>query len=590
MMDPTSRHFSNANGHCSKVSLVFSHHFQLQQSGLNALVLDQSPEIPSNDLESQNSNNNADAISHASLKNSAKTTDGLVGIEQSESPDPFSDPVLKYISDMLMDEDMEERQCMYQECSALQATIKPFYDILGENYPPTFEPSSSCSINSSQVPPVSTMVDRENFDKVLLCGSSSGKKFSVIQKEILQKSVQKTRQNGSEKGSKRGKKGGKQKEVVDLRALLIRCAQFVATNDNRGAQEILKQIRQHSGPYGDGTQRLAYYFAESLEARMSGTGGYLYTKLSSNRPSAAEILKAYHLYMVASPFIKVSHYFCNQTIIDVAENANCLHIVDFGILYGFQWPCLIQRLSARPNGPPKLRITGIDSPQPGYSPEERIEETGRRLTDYARSFGVPFEYRAIATKWEDIETEDLSLRDNEVLIVNCIYRMGHLMDETVVVESPRDSVFNKIRRMNPHIFIQGVVNGAYNTPFFVTRFREALFHYSAQFDVLETIVPRDHPERILIEKEIWGREVLNVVACEGLERVERPEAYKQWQIRTRRSGFVQLDLNQEVLSIAREKAKSLYHKDFVVDKDGKWMLLGWKGRIIYGLSSWRPSK
>ena len=48
----------------------------------------------------------------------------------------YSDIVLKYISDMLMDENMEEKKCMYQECSALQATVKPFYDILGENYPP----------------------------------------------------------------------------------------------------------------------------------------------------------------------------------------------------------------------------------------------------------------------------------------------------------------------------------------------------------------------------------------------------------------------------------------------------------------------
>ena len=59
-----------------------------------------------------------------------------------------------------------------------------------------------------------------------------------------------------------------------------------------------------------------------------------------------------------------------------------------------------------------------------------------------------------------------------------------------------------------------ITNGAYNAPFFVTRFREALFHFSAMFDVLETIVPhRDH-ERMVIEKEIFGREALNVVACQ----------------------------------------------------------------------------
>ncbi len=32
-------------------------------------------------------------------------------------------------------------------------------------------------------------------------------------------------------------------------------------------------------------------------AKMSGTGGQLYTALSNNRPSAAEMLKAYHLFV-----------------------------------------------------------------------------------------------------------------------------------------------------------------------------------------------------------------------------------------------------------------------------------------------------
>ncbi|GLJ04663.1 hypothetical protein SUGI_0000870 [Cryptomeria japonica] len=713
---------------------------------------------------------------------------------ESEDSELFSDIVLKYINDMLMNEDMEDRKCMYQECSALQATAKPFYDILGENYPPhPSEPSfsqnqlyneglgvddirnngiedrgfignlfdisrgleSPVSANfstdySSQLSfsssgsstvmdgfpesPIYEMslpelfseteqsfgsvsrevedalysyqlarennVDREfneafyinqvmarennlgarlgkerfwrvpkqesdfefklekieeggsggvgegvgvttqqnigvhsddangskqqrhknphredldledrqsnkhsavfpehvirteKFDEVLLCQGKNGRNFSVIQKEVLQNGVQKSPQDGSVKGGtqsgkSRGKKQGK-KEVVDLRTLLVHCAQAVATDDNRGANEILKQIRQHASPHGDGSQRLAHYFVESLEARLSGTGGRLYTIVSSNRPSAAEILKAYHLYLAATPFKKISHFLSNQTILRLAENATRLHIVDFGVLYGFQWPCLIQNLANRPGGPPKLRITGIDFPQPGFRPAERIEETGRRLADYAKSFGVPFEYQAIAAKWENLDIADLNLRSDELLVVNCMYRLRNLMDETVIVESPRNIVLNKIRSMNPSLYIQGVVNGAYSAPFFITRFREALFHYSALFDALETTIPRDHPERICLEKELLGREILNVVACEGLERVERPETYKQWQVRTKRAGFVQLPLNRSIFSKAREKLKSLYHKDFGVDEDGNWLLLGWKGRIIMAISTWRP--
>lgn len=691
-----------------------------------------------------------------SSEKTTTTTDG-----ESEDTELYSDVVLKYISDMLMDENLEERKCMFQECSALQATVKPFYDILGENYPPqgiydsgivgqnqnlllndckddlnyrtedsswigeyfnsqmlkaiesplsgnpsagyssqySFSSSGSSTVidglpdspiyemtlseifsenkqglgvgefeEAIQVLPkrnigysvengwflrspkkesdlelkvgkredaigvpfhinvahsddenglkrqkdphredldlqdrqsnkhsanyLDNAIRTESFDEVLLC-CGNNKKFSDMQQEFLQNGVQKSAQNGSLKvvqGSKtRGRKQGK-REVVDLRALLVHCAQAVATDDTRGANEILKQIRQHASPHGDGSQRLAHYFADGLVARLSGTGGKLFCMISSSSlTSAANILKAYELILMATPFKKISHFLTYQTVLDVAEKATRLHIVDFGIMYGFQWPSLIQCLANRPGGPPMLRITGIDCPQPGFRPAERVEETGCRLADYAKSFGVPFEYKAIASKWENVDVEELSLRSDEVLVVNCLYRMRHLLDETVVVESPRNIVLNKIRKMNPRVFILGAVNGAYNAPFFITRFREALFHYSALYDAFETTVHREHPQRLVVEKEIYGREILNVVACEGLERLERPETYKQWQVRIQRAGFVQLPLNRNILSKSRDKVKTFYHKDFGVDEDGKWMLLGWKGRILHALATWRPS-
>ncbi|KAF9598660.1 hypothetical protein IFM89_029910 [Coptis chinensis] len=648
--------------------------------------------------------------------------------EDSSEDCDFSDIVLKYISQMLMEEDMEEKSCMFQESSALQAAEKPFYEILGEKYPHplidldvetcstgVYSNSNSSSSSSSNpvdnnwfvdvgecksqiqtfpseytnlnsfvdglldVPDlysenepawhfrkgveeaskflphgVNLIVDLEKngsvikqpkkevkeekkdergdspngsrgkknlvrvdieieegrsnkhsavfaeeplrtemFDNILLCTGDKGlNNFHNLQEALKTeaskngKQIEQTKVSNGVKS--RGKKQGGKKDVVDLRTLLIHCAQAVAADDRRTANELLKQIRQHSSSYGDGNQRLAHCFADGLEARLAGTGSQIYSALLTKRTSAADILKAYHLYLAACPFKKLSNFFSNQTIFNVAENATRLHIVDFGIYYGFQWPCLIQRLSARAGGPPKLRITGIELPQPGFRPAERVEETGRRLRDYAESFNVPFEYNAIAQKWETIQIEDLKIDPDEVLVVNGLYRFKHLLDETVVLDSPRNAVLKLIRKMKPAVFIQGIVNGAYSAPFFITRFREALFHYSSLFDMLETNVPREHPERMLLEKDLFGREALNVIACEGSERVERPETYKQWQVRNMRAGFQQLPLNPECMKKARDRVKSSYHKDFVIDQDSQWMLQGWKGRIIYALSSWRP--
>ncbi|KAL3829112.1 hypothetical protein ACJIZ3_017914 [Penstemon smallii] len=274
----------------------------------------------------------------------------------------------------------------------------------------------------------------------------------------------------------------------------------------------------------------------------------------------------------------------DKTIGRYANEATRIHIIDFGILYGFQWPCFIQGISLRPGGPPRLKITGVDFPQPGFKPRERVEQTGRRLMNYCKRFNVPFEYNAIAKKWDDIRVEDFMIERDEFLVVNCMYRLRHVADET-----PRDSVLRLIKDVNPHLFVHGVVNGKYNNPFSATRFREALYHYSSFFDMLEATIPREDEDRLTYEREVVGRDVMNVVACEGCERVERPETYKQWRERNRRAGFRQLPLNAEIMGEVKSKVFRGYHKDFLLDEDSEWMLQGWKGRVLYALSFWKPS-
>lgn len=442
------------------------------------------------------------------------------------------------------------------------------------------------------------------FDKVLLCQGGIGDQLCPLydnpekqENEELPRNVPTKGSSGSSSSSSgnssgktsRRRKKGSGGDMVDLWTLLTQCAQSVASNDHRSSHELLKQIRQHSSPYGDGTQRLAYYFANGLEARLVGTETPSYSVLLGNGASAAEILKSYQVFVQACPFKRMSNFFANRTIMKRAEQARRLHIIDFGILYGFQWPCLIQRISRRQGGPPKIRMTGIEFPQPGFRPSERVEETGRRLEKYAKRFNVDFEYQVIAKKWETIQLEDLKLEGDEMTVVNCLHRLKNLADESVLMNSPRDAVLNLIRRINPDIFVHGVVNGSYNAPFFVTRFREALFHFSSLFDMFDVSLTREDPQRMLFEKEVFARDAMNAIACEGFARVERPETYKQWQIRNMRAGFRQIPLDDEIFRKVKKTVKVQYHRDFIVDQDGCWMLQGWKGRVIHALSCWVPA-
>ncbi|KAI3514128.1 hypothetical protein L1887_12447 [Cichorium endivia] len=379
-------------------------------------------------------------------------------------------------------------------------------------------------------------------------------------------------------------------DSFDIRTLLINCAQSVASDDHQIATQQLKLIRQHASPTGNASQRLAHVFALGLEARLAGTGSHLYATQKALKFSAAEKLKAFQVYVTSSPFKKNDIYFANRTIYEASVNSSTLHIVEFGIAYGFQWLILIKHLSDRRGGPPKLRITGIDRPEAGFRPAEKIEETGRRLASYCRRFQVPFEYNSIAVQnWETIRVEDLKLRRNEFLAVNALTVFENLLDETVMEDSPRDSVLKMIREMKPDVFVHSVVNGSYNVPFFVTRFREALFHYSALFDMLDATLERGNVHRGNLERQYYGHEAVNVVACEGRERVERPESYKQWQVRNMRAGFKVKGINPEIVSQLKGKVKEGYHKDFLFDDDGIWMLQGWKGRILYAISCWVPA-
>ncbi|WVZ48819.1 hypothetical protein U9M48_000226 [Paspalum notatum var. saurae] len=388
----------------------------------------------------------------------------------------------------------------------------------------------------------------------------------------------------------------------DLHTLLIHCAQAVGSNDRLSAAKLLRQIKAQSSPRGDPNQRLAHCFAEGLEARLAGTGTQLYRSLVSKRTSAVEYLKAYHVYLNSCCFKKVSFTFSNRSILKAIDAAAAaagrktkmmkLHIVDYGIDYGMQWPNLLRRLSTM-EVPVELRITGIDHPQPGFRPSSRLEETGR----CARTLGVPFKFRSVAAaKWETVRAGDLGIDSDsdsdELLIVNSLGPFTYLINEGVAVDdvdspSPRDTVLDNIRSLRPDVFVLCVMNASYSSPFFVTRFREALSYYTALFDMLDATLPRDSEQRLLVERELYGRCALNAVACEGWDRVERPEAYRQWQARNHRTGFRQLPLDPETVEFVRDKVGSLYHKDFVIDTDQQWLLKGWKGRILYAISNWR---
>ncbi|KAB1206409.1 Scarecrow-like protein 14 [Morella rubra] len=447
----------------------------------------------------------------------------------SQDSGDFSNVCLKYINEMLMDEDLETKPCMLQDCLALQAAEKSFYEALGQEYPPSS--SQPCLDQNTESPDDSfgggSSIDLSNSsaaadflfassclydqgepkfscirsDNLLVADSFSGIQ-SVLQVkggipvkplqngncEIIHLEIppfvpeEQTRtvvamaENTSRSTSpneSRWLKNHQREDSDDLEDGRSNKHSAVYAGDSEPLEmfdEILlcpggvhdsltctlhestgsggSRTLQHNGHSGGSNAKST---RSRSKVRLAGTRTPVYTPLVSNGTSAAAILKAYKVYVTACPFKRMSNFFANRTIRKLAESqkATRIHIIDFGILYGFQWPCLIQRLSERPGGPPRLRVTGIELPQPGFRPAERVEETGRRLEKYCLRFNVPFEYNVIAQKWETIRLEDLKLERDELVVVNSLYRLRNIPDETLVVSSPRDTVLKLIRRINP---------------------------------------------------------------------------------------------------------------------------------------------
>ncbi|KAJ3688228.1 hypothetical protein LUZ61_017392 [Rhynchospora tenuis] len=560
-------------------------------------------------------------------------------------------PTLDYINRILLEADIDKPFNEYEDVAAISDMEKPFYDILGEKYPPSpntelilSQPKSNCNSNTyifnNEIIPRSSGIglteesrSESLLAKVFQRGVEEGKKFlptinnlaidtshkkksskieldgrcskmsmfyteDIIRNEMFDKVLlnheeEYMREEISHLPEIRKCQANQhcnQKEYlednINLKSLLVQCSEAVAHSDPKKAKELIKELRKHASPVGTGTQRLTCILTDGLEARLIGTGSETYYRLINRRISTREILKAYQMYIRASPLLRIWYCFATDYICKVAENASRIHIIDLGIYFGFQWPPLIQALAKRRGGAPKLRITGIDLPQPGFCPAERLKQVGVRLEDYAKSFGVPFEYQCIASLWESICIDDLKIDDEEVLIVNSMC-FQHVRDEALSIDTPRNRVLNLIRHMKPKVFIIGISDLSFS-PFFTSRFKKVLSLYSMLFDMFDTLVPRDDEGRQLMERAVLAPPIFNLVACEGQDQVERPETYKQWHKRISQAGFKLLAMDQDIFKDCNAKVKSGYHEEFFVQEESDWLLQGWKGRIIYGLSVWEP--
>ncbi|MCL7047775.1 hypothetical protein MKW94_030884 [Papaver nudicaule] len=371
----------------------------------------------------------------------------------------------------------------------------------------------------------------------------------------------------------------------NLKKLLIECARALSENRMDDFDKLVEHARSAVSVSGDPIQRLGAYMVEGLVARKRSSGAVIYGALNCKQPEGKDLLSYMRLLYEICPYMKFGYMAANGAIAEAFRNEDRVHIIDFQIAQGTQWITLIQALAARPGGPPHVRITGIDDPVSQYARGDGLAKVGSMLALMSEKFKIPVEFHPVPVFASDVTREMLNVKHGEAVAVNFPLQLHHTPDESVDVTNPRDMLLRMVKSLSPKVVTLIEQESNTNTTPFLMRFMEALDFYSAMFESIDTALGRETKERIKVEEQCLARDIVNVIACEGRERVERHELLGKWRVRFEMAGFRPFPLSSHVNLVIRGLVKSYSQSYTLVETDGA-MLLGWQNRNLISASAW----
>ncbi|CAL9148369.1 DELLA protein SLR1-like [Musa acuminata AAA Group] len=393
-----------------------------------------------------------------------------------------------------------------------------------------------------------------------------------------------------------------QETGIRLVHALMACAEAVQQENLKAADALVKHISVLAASQDGPMRKVAGYFAEAIARRIYRRRPLSQVDRALDSPALEDLL---HLHFYEScPYLKFAHFTANQAILEAFSGCRRVHVIDFGMRQGLQWPALLQALALRPGGPPSLRLTGIGPPQSDHS--DALQQVGWKLDMLAKTIGVDFRYRGfVASSLADLESRMLLERDGsegdrddegeeEAVAVNSVMELHRLLARTGALEK----VLRMVLAVRPRIVTVVEEEANHNGGTFLDRFTEALHYYSSMFDSLEGgggqaaaagEEEQQQKHRAMAEAYL-GRQICNVVACEGAERTERHETLGQWRVRMARAGFEPAHLGSNAFKQA-SMLLALYAggDGFRVEETDGCLTLGWHTRPLIATSAWRVS-
>ncbi|XP_073122113.1 DELLA protein GAI1-like [Henckelia pumila] len=371
-----------------------------------------------------------------------------------------------------------------------------------------------------------------------------------------------------------------QENGIRLVHTLMACAEAVQKENLKFAEALVQNIGFLAVSQAGAMRKVATYFAEALARRIY--------KLYPTNPqdSAFTDLLQMHFYE-SCPYLKFAHFTANQAILEAFAGKNRVHVIDFSMKQGMQWPALLQALALRPGGPPTFRLTGIGPPS--YDDSDHLQEVGWKLARLAETINVEFEYKGfVAGSLADLDSAMFDIREGETVAVNSIFELHQLLARPGAIEK----VLKVVKDMKPEILTIVEQEANHNGPVFLDRFNQSLHYYSTLFDSLESCnTDGGVSEQDKVMSEVYlGRQICNVVACEGVDRVERHETLDQWRNRLGSIGFSPVHLGSNAYKQASMLLALFAGGDgYRVDENNGCLMLGWHTRPLIATSAWKPS-
>ncbi|KAM6585584.1 hypothetical protein CsatB_012586 [Cannabis sativa] len=373
---------------------------------------------------------------------------------------------------------------------------------------------------------------------------------------------------------------------MDLPRVLIECACAVSESETTRAMELMEVLGNMVSVSGEPIQRLGAYMLEGLRARLERSGSAIYKSLKCNEPTSSELLSYMSILYQIVPFWRFAYISANVVIREAIQYEPRIHIIDFQIAQGSQWMALFEDLARRPGGPPFVRITGVDDSQSAFARGGGLSLVEKRLLKQAQSLNVPFEFHGAAMCGSEVKLETLRIRPGEAIVVNCPYVLHHMADESVSTENHRDRLLRLIKSLSPKVMTLVEQESNTNTSPFLGRFRETLDYYTAMFESIDVARPRDDKQRISAEQHCVARDIVNMVACEGQQRVERHELFTKWWSRLTMAGLSPYPLSSSVTYAVKDLLRE-FNPNFRTEQRHGALYLGWKNRAMATCSAWR---